>query len=79
MIVNASEKCTGLITRIRRTKKKDTNEVNIEKSVLDYFIVCQDFYNLILDHNFKSVINTQCCFAYSSNNFAKCVIDNFRM
>ena len=49
IIVNSTEKCTGLITRIQKTKKKDTNEINIEKSVIDFFIVCEDFYNSIID------------------------------
>ena len=49
IIVNATEKCSGTITRIRKTKSKKTQKVNIERSVLDYFIVCQKFYELILE------------------------------
>ena len=41
IIVNTTDKCFGTITRMRET----TN--GIEKSVIDYFIVCQTFYNLI--------------------------------
>ena len=41
ILVNASSKCHGKLTRVK-TKKGIT-----EKSILDYFIVCQSFYNLI--------------------------------
>ena len=42
VIVNATDKCRGVITRMRVKGNK------IEKSVLDYFIVCQDLYALCL-------------------------------
>ena len=41
ILVNGTDKCYGVITRMRNKKGK------MEKSVLDYFIVCQHFYNLI--------------------------------
>ena len=43
MIVNATEKCEGVITRYKKTVK------GVEQSVLDYFIVCQDLYQHILE------------------------------
>ena len=42
VIVNATNKCFGTITRMKKVKNI------IEKSVLDYFIVCQNFYSLII-------------------------------
>ena len=39
IIVNASSVCTGAITRYRKTKNSE------ERSILDYFIVCQKFFN----------------------------------
>ena len=42
ILVNGTEKCSGIITRTRNKNGK------IEKSVIDYFLVCQSFYNLII-------------------------------
>ena len=42
VVVNATDKCYGLITRMR-VKGRVT-----EKSVIDYFIVCQELYNLVI-------------------------------
>ena len=42
IVVNSTEKCGGLITRVRNTK------ISEEKSILDYFIVCPKFYEIIL-------------------------------
>ena len=39
IIVNSTEKCSGVITRMRKKGNKT------EESVLDYFIVCETFYN----------------------------------
>ena len=36
---------------MRQTTNKSTNEINIEKSVIDFFIVCQKIYDLILTMN----------------------------
>ena len=41
VVVNSTNKCLGTITRIKRVKDK------VEESIIDYFIVCQDFYNFI--------------------------------
>ena len=41
VVVNCTDKCTGVITRTK-VKGKST-----EQSVLDYFIVCQDLYSLV--------------------------------
>ena len=41
IIVNSTSKCFGTITRVRKTSLSE------EKSVIDYFIVCQEFYDLI--------------------------------
>ena len=38
MVCNASDKCTGLITRQRSTSRSK------EESIIDYFIVCQELY-----------------------------------
>ena len=46
--MNATDKCVGTITRIRNIKNKTTGETTTEKSVIDFFIVCQRFYDLIL-------------------------------
>ena len=37
IVVNGTDVCKGLITRFRKTKN------SIEKSVLDYFLVCRQF------------------------------------
>ena len=41
IVVNATNLCEGLITRIRKTI------LNTEKSILDYFIVCRDMFKKI--------------------------------
>lgn len=41
IVVNGSEKCSGVITRYNQTS------VRTEQSVLDYLIVCNEFYSLI--------------------------------
>ena len=41
IVVNAEEVCNGVITRYRKTINSE------EKSILDYFIVCRRFYNII--------------------------------
>ena len=41
VVVNAKDLCKGVITRYRKTVNSE------EKSVLDYFIVCKRFYNLV--------------------------------
>ena len=42
IVVNSEELCTGTITRYRKTINSE------EKSVLDYFIVCRQFYNMVV-------------------------------
>ena len=42
ILVNGTDKCMGVITRLRDKNGK------MEKSVIDYFIVCQAFYSLII-------------------------------
>ena len=42
VIVNATDKCFGTITRMR------VKGQNTEQSVLDYFIVCQELCNLVV-------------------------------
>ena len=42
IVVNSTELCKGTITRYRKTVNSE------EKSVLDYFIVCRQFFNLVL-------------------------------
>ena len=37
VVVNSTNKCHGTITRMKKVKNK------VEESVIDYFIVCQDF------------------------------------
>ena len=41
IVVNAKEICKGVITRFRKTINSE------EKSVLDYFIVCQRFFKIV--------------------------------
>ena len=41
ILCNASDKCHGYITRRRITRK------NVEESILDYLIVCQDLYQYL--------------------------------
>ena len=42
ILVNATSKCLGTITRQRKTTKRT------EKSVLDYFIVCRELFELLI-------------------------------
>ena len=42
VVINGREKCAGLITRMRRKGNI------IEKSVLDYFIVCQALFQMVM-------------------------------
>ena len=42
VIVNATEKCEGIITRYKKTVK------GVEQSVIDYFVVCQELYKNVL-------------------------------
>ena len=42
VVVNGTQLCTGLITRYRKTVN------NIERSVIDFFIVCKRFFQLIM-------------------------------
>ena len=41
IIVNSTSKCIGAITRVRKTT------VSEEKSAIDFFIVCQEFFAMI--------------------------------
>ena len=41
VVVNATAKCSGVITR------KNVTSIRTEQSVLDYFIVCKDFFSLV--------------------------------
>ena len=41
VVVNSTNKCHGKITRMKKVKNK------VEESIIDYFIVCQDFYLFI--------------------------------
>ena len=41
VVVNSTRKCQGTTTRMRNVKNK------LEESIIDYFIVCQDFYLII--------------------------------
>ena len=66
IVVNSTSKCFGTITRTRKTTLSD------EKSVLDYFIVCPAFFELIsslvIDEEQKYVL-----IKYSSRMGVKCV------
>lgn len=42
IVVNGMDLCEGIITRFRKTINKD------EKSVIDYFLVCRRFFELII-------------------------------
>ena len=42
IIVNSTNKCSGLITRLRKTVNGE------EKSVLDYFVVCRQLFQKIV-------------------------------
>ena len=54
VVVNGTEKCSGVITRMR--KKGAT----VEKSVIDFFIVCQSLYQMVskmdIDENRNTVL-----------------------
>lgn len=41
ILVNSTNKCTGTIARFCKTIN------SIERSILDFYIVCQEFYDLI--------------------------------
>ena len=41
ILVNGTTKCIGKVTRTKNMKNRH------EKSILDYFIVCQDFFQLV--------------------------------
>ena len=43
VIVNATSKCNGVITRYRKTSKGE------EKSVIDYFLVSKSFYDMVVE------------------------------
>ena len=47
IVVNATDKCEGVITRTRTTTDSQTNKERVENSVIDYFIVCKKMYDLI--------------------------------
>ena len=42
IVINATEKCKGTITRFRKSKTRT------EQSILDYFVVCRQMFNLII-------------------------------
>ena len=42
ILINATDKCFGTITRERKTTKKS------EKSVLDFFILCRRLYEMLV-------------------------------
>ena len=42
VVVNSTKKCRGTITRTKKVNNK------LEESVIDYFLVCQDFYSFIM-------------------------------
>ena len=66
IVVNSTNKCFGTITRLRRTTFSE------EKSVIDYFIVCPEFFELIsslvIDEERKYVLTK-----YASRMGKKCV------
>jgi hypothetical protein len=67
IVVNSTSKCFGTLTRVRRTN------ISEEKSVLDYFIVCSSFYELIssmeIDEGGKYALTK-----YSSRMGKKCIV-----
>ena len=69
IVINSTSKCYGTITRIRKTKKLE------EKSIIDYFIVCPNFFQLVssmeIDEKRKYVLTK-----YSSRMGVKCVIES---
>ena len=66
IVVNSTDKCIGTITRVRKT------DILEEKSVLDYFIVCPEFFNqvfsLVIDEERKYVLTK-----YSTRMGGKCM------
>ena len=42
IIVNATDKCSGIITRIKKTVR------GVEQSVIDYFVVCLELFQKIV-------------------------------
>ena len=42
IIVNATDKCSGIITRIKKTVR------GVEQSVIDYFVVCLELFQMIV-------------------------------
>ena len=69
IVVNSTSKCFGTITRRIKTK------ISEEKSVIDYYIVCPKFFELIssmeIDENRKYVLTK-----YSSRMGVKCTIES---
>ena len=44
IVINATEKCKGTIIRFRKSKTRT------EQSILDYFIVCMQMFDLIITY-----------------------------
>ena len=69
VVVNSTDKCSGTITRVRKTT------ISNEQSVIDYFIVCKRFYKLILcmevDEQRKYVMTK-----YSSSHGLKNIVES---
>ena len=67
IVVNATEKCRGIITRYKKTVRGE------EKSILDYFIVCRQLYQKIqqmtIDEERRFVLSR----FYKTKNAIKCV------
>ena len=42
VVINGTDKCSGVITSMRKKGNK------IEKSVIDYFIVCQSLFQMFV-------------------------------
>ena len=66
IVVNGTQKCTGVITRYRRTVN------STEESVIDFFIVCRQFYSLVnsllIDENRIFTLTK-----FSTRNGKKCI------
>ena len=58
VVINSTEKCLGLITRIKNTKRGQ------EESVIDYFVVCRDLFEKVekmtIDENREYVLTKFC-------------------